>query len=114
MLFRSAETVPPAAIHALIDGLRDPDVRVRANVANAMARLTTIPVEAISLLIDCASDPNDALRRNAAMALKQAPPEAVAEIMEHLTADPNLHVRLTATSSLVSSEANDANAGAVL
>ena len=110
----NAETVPDEAVPALIDGLRDPEVRVRANAANAMARLTTIPVEAISLLIDCASDPNDALRRNAAMALKQAPPEAVAEIMEHLTADPNLHVRLTAASSLLSREANDANAGAVL
>ena len=110
----NAETVPEEAVPALIDGLRDPEVRVRANAANAMARLTTIPVEAISLLIDCASDPNDALRRNAAMALKQAPPEAVAEIMEHLTADPNLHVRLTAASSLLSSEANDGNAGAVV
>ena len=110
----NAETVPAEAVPALIDGLRDPEVRVRANAANAMARLITIPVEAISLLIDCASDPNDALRRNAAMALKQAPPEAVAEIMEHLTADPNLHVRLTAASSLLSREANDANAGAVL
>jgi HEAT repeat protein len=109
----NAETVPAEAVPALIDGLRDPEVRVRANAANAMARLTTIPVEAISLLIDCASDPNDALRRNAAMALKQAPLEAVAEIMGHLSADPNLQVRLTAASSLLSREANDASAGTV-
>jgi HEAT repeat protein len=110
----NAATVPDEAIPALLDALRDPEVRVRANAANAISRLDTVPVEVVTLLIDCASDPNDALRRNAVKALKNARPESVAEIMENLTANPNLHVRLTAMSELLSKEVNDTTAGAVL
>jgi HEAT repeat protein len=110
----NAETVPDEAGATLLDALRDPEVRVRANAALVMSRLDTIPLAAVPLLIDCTSDPNDALRRNAATALKQAPPEVVADIMEHLTADPNVHVRLTAASSLLAGETSNTTAGTVL
>ncbi len=110
----NAEDVPDEAVPALLEALRDPEVRVRSNAANAIARLNTIPVEAISQLVECASDPNDGLRRSAAAALKRAPPEVVAEIMEHLATDPNDHVRLIAESTLLSNASDDANAGAVL
>jgi HEAT repeat protein len=110
----NAEAVPDEAVAALLDALRDPEVRVRANAAHLMARLDAIPLAAVPLLIDCTSDPNDALRRNAATALKRAPPEAVADIMEHLTADPNVHVRLTAASSLLAGEASNTTAGTIL
>ena len=110
----NAENVPDEAVPALLEALRDPEVRVRSNAANAIARLNTIPVEAISQLIECASDPNDGLRRNATTALSRAPSEVVAEIMEHLATDPNLHVRLIAESTLISRAPDLADAGAVL
>jgi HEAT repeat protein len=110
----NSTAVPTAAVPALIEALRDPEVRVQANAASALARLEAIPVEAIPLLIDHAADPNDALRLAAAKALSLAPPEAVADVMEHLTADSNSRVRLTAATSLLSQEADNVAASAVL
>jgi len=110
----NAESIPDDAVGALVGALRDPEVRVRANAADALARRSTTPADAVSLLIDCASESNDALRLSAARALTLAPPETVAEIMEHLTADPSARVRLIAAGFLLANHVENADAGAVV
>jgi len=110
----NAEAVPPEAAPALVEALRDPEPRVRANAAQAMTRLEAVPADAVPLLVECAAEPNDALRLAAATALKSAPPEAVDEVMEHLTEDPNPRVRLAAAGALLSVDPDDAQAAAVL
>jgi HEAT repeat protein len=110
----NAEIIPDEAVPDLMEALRDPEARVRANAAAAIARLNAIPAEAVTRLIDCASDRNDAVRLNAAAALNMAPPEAIAEVMEHLTVDAHPRVRLTAASFLLTNEPNNADAAAVL
>ena len=52
----NAAAIPDEAIPDLVEALRDPEVRVRANAANALARLDAIPAEAIPLLIECTAD----------------------------------------------------------
>jgi HEAT repeat protein len=110
----NAAAISEEAIPALVEALRDPAVQVRANAANALARLDAIPADAVPILIECTADADDGLRLNAAMALKLSPASAVAEVMQHLLADPNSRVRLVAASYLLSTESNDAKAGAVL
>ena len=107
----NAAAIPEEAIPALVEALRDPEVQVRANAAHALARLDAFPAEAIPLLIECTADANDGLRMNAAMALKLAPAGAVAEVMQHLVADPNSRVRLIAASSLLAAEPGNASGG---
>jgi HEAT repeat protein len=110
----NATAISEEAIPALIEGLRDPEVQVRANCAHALARLDGIPAAAIPLLIECTADANDGLRMSAARALKMAPAEAVIDVMQHLVADPNSRVRLIAASSLLVAEPAHILAGAVL
>ena len=110
----NATAISEEAIPALIEGLRDPEVQVRANCAHALARLDAIPAAAIPLLIECTADANDGLRMSAATALKLAPAEAVIDVMQHLVADPNSRVRLIAASSLLVAEPGNILAGAVL
>jgi HEAT repeat protein len=109
-----ATDIPDAAIPALVEALADPEVQVRANCAHALARLEVIPARAIPLLIECAADANVGLRMNAANALRLAPAGAVIEIMQQLVADPNSRIRLIAAGSLLFSEPDHTQAGAVL
>jgi HEAT repeats len=78
--WRNETGISEEAIPALIEALSDPEVRVRANAAHALARLEALPGAAIPLLIECTADADDALRMNAAIALKRAPADAVAEV----------------------------------
>ncbi len=110
----NATAISEQAIPALIEALGDPDVQVRANCANALARLDTIPATAIPLLIECTADANDGLRMNAAMALRLAPVGAMLDVMRHLVADPSSRVRLIAAGSLLSAESANTHAGVVL
>lgn len=110
----NAETIPDEVLPAVVEALRDPEVRVRANAAGILGRLDAAPAQAVPALIDCVADPNDALRINAAKALKLAPADVVAEVMEHLTADSNARVRLEAARALLGLESANATAGTVL
>jgi HEAT repeat protein len=110
----NATAISDQAIPALIEALGDPEIQVRANSANALARLEAIPDAAIPLLIECTADSNDGLRMNAATALRLAPAGAVAEVMQHLIEDPNSRVRLIAAGCLLSAESSNLSAGAVL
>ncbi|VTU01919.1 heat repeat-containing protein : HEAT repeat-containing protein OS=Singulisphaera acidiphila (strain ATCC BAA-1392 / DSM 18658 / VKM B-2454 / MOB10) GN=Sinac_5393 PE=4 SV=1: HEAT_2: HEAT_2: HEAT_EZ: HEAT_2: HEAT_2: HEAT_2 [Gemmataceae bacterium] len=96
-----AATVPPDAAPALVEALRDPEAQVRANVAFALSRLDELPPAAVPLLVECASDPNDGLRLNAAVALQLAPPDEVADLMDHLLDDPNVRIRLVAARAVL-------------
>ena len=69
----NAAAIAEQAIPALVEALGDPEVRVRANCAHALARLDTIPAAAIPLLVECTLDADDGLRMNAAMALISGP-----------------------------------------
>ena len=109
-----AAAIPEEVIPALVEVLRDTEPQVRANAANALARLDVLPAEAIPLLIACTSDPSDGLRMNAAMALKVAAPGAVGDVMRHLVGDVNLRIRLIAASCLLPADPGNAEAGAVL
>ena len=109
-----AAVIPPEVTPDLATALRDPEVQVRANVALALSRLDVLPTEAVPALIECASDPRDALRMNAALALSKAPPAWLGEILTHLIEDPNQRIRLVAARSLLSRDAGDASAGAVV
>jgi len=110
----NATAISEQAIPALIEGLCDPEISVRANCAHALARLDAIPATAIPLLIECTADANDGLRMNAATALRLAPAGAVLDVMQRLIADPNSRVRLIAAGSLLAAESGNTNAGAVL
>jgi HEAT repeat protein len=110
----NATAIPEGAIPALVEALGDPEIQVRANCAHALARLDAIPAAAIPLLIECTADADDGLRLNAAMALKLAPAGEVLEVMQRLVADPNSRVRLIAAGSLLSADASNPVAGAVL
>ena len=110
----NAAAIGEQAIPDLVEALGDPEVRVRANCAHALARLDTIPAAAIPLLVECTLDADDGLRMNAAMALSLAPTGMVAEVMQRLVADSNSRVRLIAASSLLSAESSNPSAGAVL
>ena len=110
----NAAAIGEEAIPALVEALADPEVRVRANCAHALARLDTVPAAAIPLLVECTLDADDGLRINAAMALSGAPADMVAEVMQRLVADSNSRVRLIAASSLLSAESSNPSAGAVL
>ena len=101
-------------VHEFLALARDPEVRVRANCAHALARLDTIPAAAIPLLVECTLDADDGLRTNAAMALSLAPAGMVAEVMQRLVSDSSSRVRLIAASSLLSAESSNPSAGAVL
>jgi HEAT repeat protein len=110
----NATAIEEQAISALVEALGDPEVRVRANCAHALARLDAIPAAAIPLLVECTFDADDGLRMNAAMALSLAPTGTVSEVMQRLVADPNSRVRLIAARSLLSAESSNPTAGAVL
>ncbi len=110
----NATSIPDGAIGALVEALGDPEVQVRANCANALARLDAIPDAAVPRLIECTADDNDGLRLNAAMALRLAPTAAVLEVMRGLVDDPNSRVRLIAAGCLLAVEADHAGAGLVL
>jgi HEAT repeat protein len=98
----NADTVPDDAVDALVEALSDPEVQVRANAAHALARLERLPPAAIPPLIEAAADPSDNLRLNAVMALRNAPPTATAEVIEHLLEDSNARVQLMAAGALLS------------
>ena len=98
----------------LVDALRDPEVQVRANAAHALARLDALPVEAVPALIEAASDARDDLRMNAALALGKAPPARTAAVFAQLIEDPNPRIRLIAARSVLSQDAADAGAVAVV
>ena len=83
----NAAAIGEQAIPDLVEALGDPEVRVRANCAHALARLDTIPAAAIPLLVECTLDADDGLRTNAAMALSLAPAGMVAEVMHRFVAD---------------------------
>ncbi len=85
----NAATIAEAVIPALVEALRDVEVQVRANAANALARLDALPNAAVPWLIACTTDANDGLRMNAALALKLGTGIAVAEAMGHLLEDAN-------------------------
>lgn len=103
-----AASIPEEAISVLIDALRDPEAQVRANAAHALARLDALPTPAIPLLIQCVSAEYDGLRINAVAALKLAPQDAVAEVMNQLLSDSNARVRLIAAGCLLSNSDNSA------
>ncbi len=110
----NAAAIGEQAIPDLVDALGDPEVRVRANCAHALARLDTIPAAAIPMLVECTLDADDGLRTNAAMALSLAPAGMVADVMQRLVSDSSSRVRLIAASSLLSAESSNPSAGAVL
>ncbi len=110
----NAEAIDDQAIPALIEALGDPEVRVRANCAHALARLDAIPPAAVPLLVECTLDADDGLRMNAAKALSLVHTGIVAEVMQRLVADPNSRVRLIAASALLSAESSNPSAGAVV
>ncbi len=109
-----AAAIPEEAVPGLIDSLRDPELQVRSNVAHALARLDELPAEAVPLLIACAGEPDEGLRLRAVMALKLAPAAAVDEAMRRLVADPNPRIRLIASASRLSLNADDPEAVAVV
>ncbi|HWB08675.1 MAG TPA: HEAT repeat domain-containing protein [Pirellulales bacterium] len=65
-----------AAVPALIDTLHDPDQEVRAQAAQALARMGGKAAPAVDALIQALDDPNEEVRRGAARALGQIGPEA--------------------------------------
>lgn len=65
-----------AAVPALIDTLHDPDQEVRAQAAQALARMGPKAGPAIDALVHALDDPNADVRRGAARALGQIGPEA--------------------------------------
>lgn len=110
----NAADIPEAAIPALLDALRDSEIRVRANAAHALGRLDVLPASAVSMLVECAADPDDRLRINVTLALKRAPAGTADEFMVQMLADPNSRTRLIAASSLLSSKSDHARASVVV
>jgi HEAT repeat protein len=109
-----AAEITEDAIPPLVEALRDPEVKVRSNAAQALGRLEVLPADAIPLLMTCAGDASDSLRVSAALALKRAPAGIASETMRTLLADSNGRVRLIAASALLSSDPSHAEAGAAL
>jgi HEAT repeat protein len=65
-----------AAVPALIDALHDPDQEVRAQAAQALARMGNRAAPAVDALVEALNDPNEDVRRGAARALGQIGSEA--------------------------------------
>ena len=109
-----AAEVPASAGPALFDALRDPEPQVRANAAHALARLEVLPIGAMAALRECAGDSNDAIRLNASLALRLAPSDETADLMDHLLDDPNVRVRLVAAGYVLSTDPASTRAAAVV
>jgi HEAT repeat protein len=65
-----------AAVPALVDTLHDPDQEVRAQAAQALARMGAKAAPAVDALVHALDDPNEEVRRGAARALGQIGSEA--------------------------------------
>ncbi|HEV3339587.1 MAG TPA: HEAT repeat domain-containing protein [Pirellulales bacterium] len=65
-----------AAVPALIETLEDPDDEVRAQAAQALARMGATAAPAVDALVRALNDPNEEVRRGAARALGQIGSEA--------------------------------------
>jgi len=112
--WRRAAEVPDAAVPALVEALQDPEARVRANACFALSRLDPVPAEAVTLLTDCAAHPDAGLRMNAALALQAVPGATATAALHALLGDPNARLRLLAARRVLTEDADDAEAVAVV
>lgn len=112
--WRKAAAVPEEAVPILIEALHDPETQVRANAAHALGRLDPVPAEAIPLLAECVANPDAGLRLNAALALQAVPGRAAADALHPLLDDPIPRIRLLAARRILTEDAADAGAVAVV
>lgn len=106
--------MPPEAAPVMLEGLKDPEDRVRANVAQVLLRLAEMPAAAGPLLAECTTRSDDAVRLNAVRALKALHYEGRREVCQRLVQDPNFQVRLEAAHALLLSEPDNTAAAAVV
>jgi HEAT repeat protein len=102
------------ALPELIEALRDPESKVRANAARALLRFTPLVPEAMAPLLENAAHPDDAVRLSAALALRAAPRGEGHSAFEQLLADPNERIRLLVAGFLLSDVPAHERAAAVL
>src|SRR5436309_2371335 len=69
-----------AAIPALIDALRDEDVRVRRMITAALGEIGPPSRTGVPVLVHCLRDRNEVVRRRAALALSEMGPAARAAV----------------------------------
>jgi hypothetical protein len=85
-----------------VDGLRDPDPQVCANIAHICSRLQTLPPAVVPLLLTHTTAPDDGLRLNSLRALKSVPVADGDPILARLLEDENLQIALQAAVVLLS------------
>ena len=107
--------VPDDGLGAVIEALRDPDIRVRTTIASVLGRLEPVPPSAIPYLVEnTAPAGDDALRLAAAIALRSAGSAVPETIMVNLLKDANLRVRLVGASAILANDAGQEDAGIVV
>jgi HEAT repeat protein len=84
----------------LLEALRDPDLRIKANAATCLANFDSLPSEAEPLLIACTATANPALRRAVAAALGRITSSGSREALRTLARDPTPKVRQIAEKAL--------------
>jgi HEAT repeat protein len=97
--FRALEEMGPAAIPALIDGLKHEDAAVREGAAVALRKNGK---EAVPALVEALKHPTEGVRKQAAYVLGEIGPEAGAAVVPLIETlkDPNVQVRIYAARAL--------------
>jgi HEAT repeat protein len=106
--------IPADVLPALAEGLKDPDVQVRSNIASACARQPALPPVVFPLLLACTADPDDGLRLHSLRALRHAPLDSLIPILPRLVADTNPNIRLRAAGYALQLSPADMEAFAIL
>jgi HEAT repeat protein len=91
---------PEEILPDLVETLRDPDLRVRANGVAVFVKLETLPAETETLLVNSVGLPKTALRRLVALALRKFDTATAREALQALTVDPDERVKQIALESL--------------
>ena len=106
---KKAGRVPDDGWDAVVEALRDPDIRVRTTIASLLGRLDPVPPSAIPGLAENAAAGDDGLRLAAAVALRAAgpaAPAAPAAVLDDLLRDATLRVRLAAASAVLANNSD--------
>jgi HEAT repeat protein len=110
--FVKMSTPAEEILPALLEALKDPEWRVRANAAAALAKCALLPANAEAPLVASATASLSGLRRYVAAALGRVDSARSREILRGMRHDPNSGVRTAATQALAHLEPESTQAEA--